>query len=115
MTAVRLRWSECPWPHPSLGWSVAAARRRPQFEDLPHVTLVGLRHTHATILLELGVATKIVAERLGHSTIATTLNTYSHVTPTMQADALERFSKALADRSSHQLAHRAEFDAIDRL
>lgn len=49
-----------------------------------HVTFHGLRHTHATLLLEWGVHPKIVAERLGHSTTRLTLDTYSHVTPTVQ-------------------------------
>jgi integrase len=51
---------------------------------LPWVTLKGLRHTHATLLLELGEHPKVVQERLGHSPITTTMNIYSHVTPTMQ-------------------------------
>ena len=41
----------------------------------------GLRHTYATRLLELGVHPKVVSERLGHSSINMTINTYSHVTP----------------------------------
>lgn len=57
--------------------------------NLPHLTIKGLRHTHATLLLESGVNPKIVQERLGHSNISTTLNIYSHVTPTMQESALE--------------------------
>jgi integrase len=47
---------------------------------MPRVTLKGLRHTHATPLLELGENPKVVQERLGHSTITTTMNFYSHVT-----------------------------------
>ena len=62
---------------------------------LPRVTLKGLRHTHATLLLELGEHPKVVQERLGHSTITTTMNIYSHVTPTMQKAAVERFAQHL--------------------
>ncbi|MFT3945172.1 MAG: tyrosine-type recombinase/integrase [Ancrocorticia sp.] len=47
-------------------------------EALPRVTIKGLRHTHATLLLELGEHPKVVHERLGHSTITTTMNIYSH-------------------------------------
>lgn len=47
-----------------------------------------LRHTHATILLRRGVHPKIVQERLGHATIAVTLDTYSHVLPDMQQAAV---------------------------
>ncbi|KUF06777.1 tyrosine recombinase XerC [Leucobacter sp. G161] len=60
---------------------------------LPRITLKELRHTHATVLLELGEHPKIVQERLGHSTIATTMNIYSHVTPTMQRSAIDRLAK----------------------
>jgi integrase len=51
---------------------------------LPHMTLHGLRHIHATLLLEAGVHQKIVAERLGHANIATTMDVYSHVLPDLQ-------------------------------
>jgi integrase len=56
---------------------------------LPFLTLKGLRHTHATMLMRSGANPKIVQERLGHSTISTTMNIYSHVTPTMQREAVE--------------------------
>ena len=46
-----------------------------------------LRHTWATLALEAGVHPKVVSERLGHSTIAITLDTYSHVVEGMDADA----------------------------
>lgn len=54
---------------------------------LPHIRLHDLRHTHATLALQAGVHPKVVQERLGHSSIAVTLNTYSHVIPSMQAEA----------------------------
>ncbi len=48
-----------------------------------------LRHTHATLLLLRGVNAKVVQERLGHSTISMTLDTYSHVLPDMQDTAVK--------------------------
>ncbi|MDR3562098.1 MAG: site-specific integrase [Negativicutes bacterium] len=48
-----------------------------------------LRHTHATLLLRAGVNVKIISERLGHSTIQMTLDTYSHVLPDMQEIAVK--------------------------
>ena len=62
---------------------------------LPRLTLHGLRHTHATILVASGVAIKAVSERLGHATIQITLDLYSHVTPGMQAQAVAAFSTAM--------------------
>jgi integrase len=53
-----------------------------------------IRHTHATQLLADGVHPKVAQERLGHSTITTTMDLYSHVTDTMQADAATRLDKA---------------------
>lgn len=58
--------------------------RRIRFHDL--------RHTHATLLLKAGVNPKVVSERLGHSSVAFTLDTYAHVMPGMQPEAAEQFS-----------------------
>jgi integrase len=46
-----------------------------------------LRHTAATLMLAAGVHPKVVSERLGHATVAITLNIYSHVLPDLQRDA----------------------------
>lgn len=54
-----------------------------------------LRHSHASIMLQEGVSSKVVAERLGHSTVALTLDVYSHVTPGLKEDAAGRFEEAL--------------------
>ena len=54
---------------------------------LPRIPLHGLRRTWATIALQSGVHPRVVQERLGHSNIAITLQTYSHVLPTMHDDA----------------------------
>lgn len=53
------------------------------------------RHTCATLLLEAGVNPKIVSERLGHSTVAFTLDRYAHVLPGQQAEASERLEAVL--------------------
>ena len=63
-------------------------------KDLPRLRFHDLRHTHATQLLASGVHPKVAQERLGHSTITTTMDIYSHVTPTMQADAAARLDAA---------------------
>ncbi|WP_111643807.1 tyrosine-type recombinase/integrase [Paranoxybacillus vitaminiphilus] len=67
--------------------------RRIRFHDL--------RHTHATIMLQLGEHPKVVSERLGHSSIEMTMNTYSHVTPDMQQESSNRFERAMRT-SLHQ-------------
>jgi integrase len=67
---------------------IELARMQLGTDQLGYVTIKGLRHTHATHLLQAGINPKIVQERLGHSNISTTLNIYSHVTGTMQGDAV---------------------------
>ena len=62
---------------------------------LRKIRLYDLRHTMATLLLLKGVNPKIVSERLGHSSIALTLDTYSHVLPTMQQDATDQMEKLM--------------------
>ncbi len=59
------------------------------------ITIHGLRHTHATLLLEAGVSPKIISERLGHASIQITLDLYSHVTDKMEKTASEIFAKAM--------------------
>jgi len=62
---------------------------------LPHIRFHDLRHTAATLLLAQGMHPKIVAEMLGHSAIAVTLDLYSHVTPTMQRQAADAMDAIL--------------------
>lgn len=52
-------------------------------------TFHDLRHTHATLLLQQKINPKIVQERLGHSTITITLDTYSHLVPDIQKEAVK--------------------------
>ncbi len=65
--------------------------------DIPRVRLHDLRHTHATLLLLAGVHPKVVQERLGHSSIVITLDTYSHVLPGLQEKAALAFESTLED------------------
>jgi integrase len=58
--------------------------------DLPRIRFHDLRHTCATLLLLAEVNVKVVSERLGHASIQLTLDTYSHVLPTMQRKAAEK-------------------------
>lgn len=63
--------------------------------ELPKVRFHDLRHTHATFLLLLGEHPKVVQERLGHSTISTTIDTYSHIIPGMQEKASDKLNAML--------------------
>lgn len=48
-----------------------------------------MRHTHATLLIQKNINVKIISERLGHSNISITLDTYSHVLPSMQQEVAD--------------------------
>ena len=63
--------------------------------EVRRITLHGLRHTSATLLLQAGVQPHVVQRRLGHSSISTTLNLYAHVLPAMQQDAAARLAALL--------------------
>jgi integrase len=69
---------------------------------LPQIRLYDLRHTCATLLLIAEENPKVVSERLGHSTIVLTLDTYSHVLPTMQQGATAKLEKLIYNKARRQ-------------
>jgi len=66
--------------------------------ELPKIPFHNLRHTHASLLLLKGVHPKVVQERLGHSSISITLDTYSHLMPSMQKEAAEKIDDVLGQK-----------------
>jgi integrase len=62
---------------------------------LPPIRIHDLRHSYASIALARGVHPKVVQEALGHSTIAVTLDLYSHVVPSLQREAAKEMGVAL--------------------
>ncbi|HZO71134.1 MAG TPA: tyrosine-type recombinase/integrase [Ktedonobacteraceae bacterium] len=68
-----------------------------QDAGLPHIRFHDLRHSAATVMLTMGVHPKIVQEMLGHSTIAMTIDTYSHLIPSMQKEAIDKINKIFGD------------------
>jgi len=78
----------------SAGWS-----RFLRNHGLPRLRFHDLRHAHATLLLLQGVHPKIVSERLGHASVGITLDTYSHVLPTMQEEAAGAFDALFPSKS----------------
>ena len=65
---------------------------------LRRIRLHDLRHTHATLALQAGIHPKIVSERLGHSTIALTLDIYSHAIPHLQKEAAAELAALVLGR-----------------
>jgi integrase len=64
-------------------------------QQLPQIRLHDLRHSNATALIAAGVSAKVVQHRLGHANVSITLNTYTHVLPSMDEEAAEKLDNAL--------------------
>jgi integrase len=76
--------------------------------DLPQIRFHDLRHSAATLLLVQGVHPRIVMDILGHSSIAQTMNTYSHVIPSAQRQAafeMDSILRPIAARTAANLEH----------
>jgi integrase len=95
------QWEQQSNKHSVLGWPLCRTTVGVQLDRLcvaakvKRITVHGLRHTCATLLLSAGVSAKVVQERLGHADVAMTLNIYSHVLPGMQQDAASRLAVLL--------------------
>ena len=63
---------------------------------LPYLTLHAFRHTHASLLLNAGISYKELQQRLGHSTLAMTMDTYSHLFDDTEKEVVNFFEKAMA-------------------
>ena len=85
----------------SHGTPFAAANLRTMFKallkkaELPDIRFHDLRHSVATLLLSIGTHPKIVQELLGHGQISITMDTYSHVMPTLQRDTMAQLDDLL--------------------
>lgn len=69
------------------------------------IRLHDARHTHASLLLKQGVHPKVVSERLGHASIAITLDTYSHVAPGMQEAAAKGFDAIMVRKYNEMVTN----------
>ena len=81
-------------PKSPLALSQEFARLVGRTKDIPRVRFHDLRHSHATQLLRDGVHPKVMSQRLGHSSVAITLDLYSHVDDQMESDAAARLDTA---------------------
>ena len=102
----RLQWGEA-WVESGLvftrenGTTIHPQRMTSWFEQLarnaglPKIRLHDLRHSYATAALAASVPAKVVSERLGHASVTITLDTYSHILPSMQEDAANSVAKLI--------------------
>jgi integrase len=96
------RWKDNDLMFPtSIGTPIESSNLLKRYKELlqnvglPDIRFHDLRHTVATLMLQQGVHPKVVQERLGDSEISMTLNTYSHVLPSMQEDAAEKMDELI--------------------
>jgi len=84
-------WEDGSLMHPARLWErlQASARRL----GLPRITVHGLRHSYATAALRAGVSPEVLAARLGHADVATTLRIYAHVRREDDVEAAERAAR----------------------
>src|SRR6516165_4152485 len=81
-------------PKSPLALSQEFARLVGRTMNIPRVRFHDLRHSYATQLLRDGVHAKVMSQRLGHSSVAITLDLYSHVDDPMESDAAARLDAA---------------------
>lgn len=86
-----------PWPPNLLSRNFCDFIKR--HPNLPQIRFHDLRHTYATLALAKAIHPKVVSEALGHSTIAITLDLYSHVLPSLAAEAAAIFDDILGTNS----------------
>lgn len=60
--------------------------------NVPYISFHEQRHTHASLALQIGVEPKVIQERLGHSKLSTTMDTYTHTVPSLQKNFAEKYS-----------------------
>jgi integrase len=92
------QWEQHSSKHAVLGWPLCRTTVATQLDRLcvvakvKRITVHGLRHTCATLMMQAGVLVNVVSERLGHADPAMTLRVYAHVLPGMQQDAASRLA-----------------------
>jgi integrase len=69
---------------------------------LPKVRFYDLRHTHASLLIAQGLHPKLISERLGHSSIKLTMDTYGHLFPGADREAASHMDKIFAESAKEE-------------
>lgn len=92
---------------PRLARAIAAA-------DVPRLTHHGLRHTCGTLLILAGVPVKIVSERLGHRSVAFTLDRYVHPDASAGVQAVDALARVLGERQA-ELSARLTADVLEAI
>lgn len=67
---------------------------------VPRIRVHDLRHSHASLLIELGFSAILVSERLGHDSVTTTMNIYAHLFPSKQSEVAEKLDALYSPRGT---------------
>ena len=76
-------------------WLSREFERVSRLSGLPRIRLHDVRHSYATAALAAGIPAKVVSERLGHAQVSITLDTYSHVLPSLDESAADRVASLI--------------------
>ena len=82
-------------------WLSREFERASRLAGLPRIRLHDVRHSYATAALAAGIPAKVVSERLGHAQVSITLDTYSHVLPSLDESAADRVAALTLVVSGH--------------
>lgn len=78
--------------------------------DCRHIRFHDLRHTFATMALENGIDLKTLADILGHNTVETSLDTYTHITSGMQTQSAALLDRKIAGKQSEEESEGLQID-----
>lgn len=82
-----------PMAHSSYGKKLNS---RAAMAGVKKIRVHDLRHSHASLLIELGFSALLISERLGHESVTTTLNIYAHLFPSKQSEVVDKLQKLYA-------------------
>ncbi len=85
---------QCRMFHKQIQYIRSAFKTRIRKADVKEIRVHDLRHSHASMLINLGANPVLVAERLGHESPTITMNTYAHLFPKAQLDIVQKITKA---------------------
>ncbi len=80
--------------HKQIQYIRSAFKTRIKRAGVKEIRVHDLRHSHASLLINLGANPVLVAERLGHESPSITMNTYAHLFPKAQLDIVRKIEKA---------------------
>ena len=76
-----------------------------KISGIKRIRVHDIRHSHASLLVEMGFSPLLIAERLGHERIQTTMETYSHLYPNKQIEVANQLDGLMATKNTADVAN----------